>query len=101
MTTFNPNQTSTYLLTTANNPITFGSATAINAGTQIGVSGQGAPNWNVTNQGSISGTTAIALAAKSTVTNAATGVITGTGSGATTGISLGGGGALTNLGHIT
>jgi hypothetical protein len=93
MTTVNPIQTTTYYLSTSNNPITFGAQTSINApGTAV--SGNGAAVWNVTNLGTIIGTHYGFKADSSTLSNS--GTISATGAyGAGVDI-LTSGGAVTN-----
>ncbi|MFI4934679.1 MAG: autotransporter domain-containing protein [Caulobacterales bacterium] len=94
--TVNPVQSTTYNLTPAANPITFGPATNINA---LGdaVSGNSAASWTVTNDGALKGGFyGVVLQANSTVTNG--GSITATNF---TGLVLQGGGAVTNLAGAT
>jgi hypothetical protein len=80
MTTVNPVQTTTYYLTAANNPITFGTGTDINvsSGTGIGVYGSNAQSWRATNEGAINGHLyGVDLTAGGSVTNAAGATISG------------------------
>ena len=99
-TTVNPNQSTTYRLTSASNPITFGAATQINtigSGISVAVFGDGGTPWNVTVQNGgtiVGGGIGILLDSPSTLTNA--GAITGTGGGA----FLLNGGNVTNSGTI-
>jgi len=57
MTTVNPVQTTTYYLTSSNNPITFGTGTGIDVSSAsgIGVYGSNVQSWAVTNKGAING----------------------------------------------
>lgn len=96
-TTVNPNQSTTYRLTSANNPITFGSATQINTAASVAVFGDGGTPWNVTIQNGgtiVGGGIGILLDSPSTLTNA--GAIAGGGGGA----FLLSGGNVTNSGTI-
>ena len=99
-TTVNPVQSTTYQLSSGNNPITFGGGANITAagGAYDAVDGDAATHWTVTNQGSLAGyTSGVSLLSLSTLTNS--GVISAaTGGGAynTVGARLGGGGALIN-----
>ncbi len=98
--TVNPVQTTTYNLTPANNPITFGSGTYINTpnvftSAQIAVNGASGTSWDVTNQGKIQGGAGILLGTtSSTVVNSGTVTALGLYRGA---VFLGGGGSVTNL----
>jgi hypothetical protein len=103
MSTVNPVQTTTYTLSTSNNPIYFGSFTYINVAGDNGVYGGFLVHWNVTNAGSITGSgfrkAGIFLDGgyPSTVANLATGVI----SGSTFGVYNFGDGTVTNAGSIS
>ena len=96
--TVTPNQTTTYMLTPGNNPITFAAGTTINTTATPGsnaIYGNAAAQWTLTNSagsvvsGALNG---IALISLSTVTNA--GSISGTNSA---GVLLSAGGSVTNL----
>ena len=81
MSTVNPVQSTTYDLSTSNNPITFGSGTYISAGGGDGVYGGPGLSWNVTNAGtiigglSIGGGSVVLDGSGSTLTNEAGGII--------------------------
>jgi hypothetical protein len=101
MSTVNPVQTTTYYLTTSNNPITFGAATNIDASSGDGVFGNGAASWTVTNAGAINATGfdfGIVLVNGGTVNNLSGGTISG---GAAAVDIQGGSGVITNAGVAT
>jgi fibronectin-binding autotransporter adhesin len=80
MSTVNPVQTTTYYLTSANNPVTFGTGTGIDvsSGTGIGVYGSNAQSWRATNEGAIRGHLyGIDLTAGGSVTNKAGATVSG------------------------
>jgi hypothetical protein len=82
MSTVNPVQTTTYYLTSGNNPIAFGTGTDINvsSGTETGVYGSSARSWAVTNEGAINGALyGVNLAGGGSVTNQAGATISGAG----------------------
>jgi uncharacterized protein with beta-barrel porin domain len=88
-----PVQTTTYTLTTGNNPVTFATGADINSAGADGVYGAAGTSWTVSNQGTLSGA-AYGLeihGAGSTVTNA--GLISGAGAD---GVVLAAGGAVAN-----
>ena len=108
MTKVNPVQTTTYYLTPANNPITFGPGTDINVppvyGLSFGVYGSSAQKWSVTNRGAISASPAfgvgVELADGGSVANKAGATISGW-----VGVEFGnfgfsGDGTVTNAGKI-
>jgi len=117
--TVNPVQATTYNLSTANNPITFGTGTNINATPGNGVQGDSSTAWNVTNQGGIAGQFyGVTLDSSSTVSNSgsitghtfaglrtAGGDVTNTSTGSIYGFGVGventGIGTVTNAGTIT
>jgi uncharacterized protein with beta-barrel porin domain len=111
--TVNPVQSTTYALTTANNPITFGSGTNINTTNPNAVYGSGAAAWNVSNTGQIQSRylwfppniyhgTGIRLAQGGTVANQISGSIYGGANGISSGgYGLGGLTTITNAGSIT
>jgi hypothetical protein len=100
--TVNPVQTSTYYLNVNANPITFGAATNIDVSPDIGVVGNGAASWTVTNAGAINapalGDLGIFLANGGTVNNLSGGTISG---GAAAVQIQGGSGVITNAGVAT
>ena len=55
--TVNPVQATTYNLTPAQNPITFGAGTMITAPNGSAIDGAAGTAWNVTNQGALKGNT--------------------------------------------
>jgi hypothetical protein len=80
MTTVNPVQTTTYHLTSGNNPITFGTRTGINVSStsDAGVYGSNVQSWAVTNKGAISGGLyGVNLAGGGSVTDKASATISG------------------------
>lgn len=89
--TVNPVQATTYNLTTANNPITFGTGAKIDVAIGDAVYGSTAAQWNVTNEGALTGQNGITLESSSSVTNS--GNITGS---SATGIGMNAGGAVVN-----
>jgi hypothetical protein len=102
--TVNPVQTTTYNLSSSNNPITFGTGTDINVSNGNGVYGAFVPgqSWYVTNAGTITGGTGSREAGisvvviGSTVTNEAGGTISGY-----LGVYLDIGSTVTNAGTIS
>jgi hypothetical protein len=103
--TVNPVQTTTYYLTSGNNPITFGTGTSIDvsSGSGIGVYGSNVQSWAVTNRRAISGHLyGVDLTAGGSVTNKAGATISG-GHESFYGGSVriaGGAGTVTNAGAI-
>jgi uncharacterized protein with beta-barrel porin domain len=89
--TVNPVQTTTYNLSPANNPITFGAGTNINVSGSDAVDGDATTQWNVTNDGRLTGQSGIVLQSSSTVLSG--GSITGT---TFDGVFLATGGSLDN-----
>jgi hypothetical protein len=92
MSTVNPVQTNTYVLTTDNNPIVFGAGTIINAIGGDAVFGPSEANsWIVTNHGTVTGKSGFVFDFISAFTN--DGKVDATASG---GVVLNGGGLFTN-----
>jgi hypothetical protein len=84
MTTVNRVQTTTYYLTSGNNPITFGTRTGIDvpSASGLGVYGSNVQSWAVTNKGGISGGLyGVSLSGGGSVTNKAGATISGGNSG--------------------
>lgn len=96
--TVNPNQNTTYVLKPTNNPITFGTGTNINAPAPA-VYGAAGTDWNVTNQGKLTGTDGIVLFSGATVANS--GSITSTAANGFGIVITTGAGTVTNDGSIT